>query len=112
MECKFCGETWHTSGRKGTRSRFSLIATLMWAFWIAIILLATWKVLDFLGVGSSEPKENPAKSASVIVVPQEVANEIGTDGASSNETDSKVDDTSAQGGASESGEVPASSDAK
>ena len=112
MECKFCQEVWHTAGRKGTRSRFSLVATLLWAFWAAVILLAVCKVFDFLGVGFSGSKENPAKNASVIVVPQEVANGIGADDASSKETDSEADDSSAQEAASESGNEPEPTDAK
>ena len=104
MECKFCGETWHTAGRKGTRSRFSLVATLIWAFWLAIILLAACKVLDFMGVRFSGPKESPAKNASVIVVPEETANGVASGGESLREPDSKA--------ASESGESSAPSDSK
>ena len=112
MECKFCQEVWHTAGRKGTKSRFSLIATLLWAFWALVILLAACKALDFLGMGFSGSKENPVKNSSVIVVPQEVANGIGSGDESSKESDSKADEPGAQEAAPESGESAAPSDSK
>ena len=37
MKCPFCSETWHTRGRRSTRSRFSWTATFLWLFWIALI---------------------------------------------------------------------------
>jgi len=43
MHCRFCSEVWKTKGRRGTRSRFSWFATLLWLFWIAVIVLIVYK---------------------------------------------------------------------
>ncbi len=40
MKCKFCETTWETKGKKGTRSHFSLFATLYWLLLVAIIVAA------------------------------------------------------------------------
>ncbi|MGN0911391.1 MAG: hypothetical protein ACI4NV_08265 [Thermoguttaceae bacterium] len=40
MKCKFCETTWETKGKKGTRSHFSLLATLYWLLLVAIIVVA------------------------------------------------------------------------
>lgn len=43
MKCRFCSESWHTHGRRGTRSRFSWSATFFWLVILAIIALAVFK---------------------------------------------------------------------
>ena len=43
MKCRFCSESWHTHGRRGTRSRFSWTATFFWLVILAIVALAVFK---------------------------------------------------------------------
>ena len=40
MTCPFCQESWHTRGHKGTRSEFSLKATLVWLLGIVVVAYA------------------------------------------------------------------------
>lgn len=40
MKCQFCETTWETKGKKGTRSHFSIFATIYWLFLVAIIVSA------------------------------------------------------------------------
>lgn len=76
MRCSFCRETWKTSKAKGTRSRFSLMATFVWLFWIGLIWfvatdgwrIAQSKIADFnsqsIETSVNEKKVRNVESAS------------------------------------------------
>ncbi|MGN0931024.1 MAG: hypothetical protein ACI4NP_04875 [Thermoguttaceae bacterium] len=40
MKCKFCETKWETKGKKGTRSHFSILATLYWLLLASIFFVA------------------------------------------------------------------------